>query len=45
MAAVTDYGLQFTSTIWKENIYATQFHPEKSQEIGLKILKRFGELS
>jgi glutamine amidotransferase len=31
------------SSIWKDNIYATQFHPEKSQALGLSILKRFGE--
>jgi glutamine amidotransferase len=29
--------------IWKDNIFATQFHPEKSQELGLTILKGFGE--
>ncbi len=44
IATTTDYGVRFTSMIWKDNIYATQFHPEKSQEVGLKILKRFGEL-
>lgn len=45
IATTTDYGLTFTSMIWKENIFATQFHPEKSQEMGLRILKRFGELA
>ncbi len=44
IATMTDYGVTFTSMIWKDNIIATQFHPEKSQEMGLKILKRFGEL-
>lgn len=43
IAATTDYGLTFTSMIWKDNIFATQFHPEKSQELGLKILKGFGD--
>lgn len=43
IATTTDYGITFTSMIWKDNIMATQFHPEKSQELGLKILKRFGE--
>ncbi|MEW6052221.1 MAG: imidazole glycerol phosphate synthase subunit HisH [Nitrospirota bacterium] len=43
IATTTDYGVTFTSMIWKENIFATQFHPEKSQENGLKILKRFAE--
>lgn len=44
IATTTDYGITFTSMIWKDNVFATQFHPEKSQEIGLKILRRFGEL-
>ncbi len=43
VATTTDYGGEFTSMIWKDNIFATQFHPEKSQELGLKILKGFGE--
>lgn len=43
IATVTDYGLEFTSMIWKDNIFATQFHPEKSQSLGLKILKAFGD--
>jgi imidazole glycerol-phosphate synthase subunit HisH len=42
-ATSTDYGIAFTSSIVKENIFATQFHPEKSQEKGLRILKRFAE--
>jgi len=40
----TDYGLDFCSMAWKDNIYAMQFHPEKSQEEGLKIIKNFVEL-
>ncbi len=43
IATTTEYGTEFTSMIWKDNIFATQFHPEKSQELGLKILKGFGE--
>ncbi|MEW6419401.1 MAG: imidazole glycerol phosphate synthase subunit HisH [Nitrospirota bacterium] len=43
IATTTDYGITFTSMIWKENIFATQFHPEKSQEVGLRILKNFGD--
>ncbi len=43
IAGTTDYGITFTSMIWKDNIFATQFHPEKSQEMGLKLLKNFGE--
>ncbi len=45
IAATTHYGIDFTSMIWKDNIFAVQFHPEKSQETGLSILKRFGELA
>jgi glutamine amidotransferase len=41
MATTTHYGISFTSSIWKDNIFATQFHPEKSQEKGLKILETF----
>jgi len=37
----TDYGVSFPSVIQKNNIYATQFHPEKSGEIGLKLLSNF----
>lgn len=44
VATTTDYGIEFCSSIWKDNIIATQFHPEKSQEIGLRILKNFAEL-
>lgn len=40
----TDYGVKFTSVIEKENIMACQFHPEKSHEKGLQILKNFVEL-
>jgi len=44
-ATTTDYGLEFVSSIWKDNIFACQFHPEKSQSDGLKILKTFGEFN
>jgi len=40
----TSYGNDFTSMIWKDNVFATQFHPEKSQEKGLAMLKSFCEL-
>ena len=39
----TEYGTTFTSAIASKNIYGTQFHPEKSGEIGLKILKNFAK--
>jgi glutamine amidotransferase len=41
IAAVTDYGGNFASMVWKDNIYAVQFHPEKSQEVGIKFLENF----
>ena len=43
IATTTDYGIEFCSSVWKDNVVATQFHPEKSQAIGLKILKNFAE--
>lgn len=44
IAATADYGGEFTAAIWKDNVYATQFHPEKSQQVGGIILKNFAEL-
>jgi glutamine amidotransferase len=41
ISSSTTYGETFASSIWKENIFATQFHPEKSQKKGLEILKNF----
>jgi glutamine amidotransferase len=43
VATTTHYGTPFASGIWKDNIVATQFHPEKSQEKGLKILENFAK--
>jgi len=43
VATTTEYGITFASMVWKENIFATQFHPEKSQETGLKVLRNFGD--
>ncbi len=40
----TDYGIDFVSSINKENIFGVQFHPEKSQKNGLKVLKNFIEM-
>ncbi len=37
----TTYGETFASSIWKDNVFATQFHPEKSQKVGLQLLKNF----
>lgn len=39
-----DYGVQFPAILGKRNVWATQFHPEKSQEEGLKILENFVKL-
>ena len=43
VATTTGYGFEFCSSVWKDNIVATQFHPEKSQDVGLRILKNFAE--
>lgn len=45
IATTTDYGFEFCSSVWKDNVVATQFHPEKSQAVGLQILKNFAELT
>jgi len=44
VAARTKYGISFPAILWKGNIFATQFHPEKSQNAGLEILKNFSAL-
>ena len=44
VATTTDYGGRFCSSVWRDNVYATQFHPEKSQRAGLAVLKAFAEL-
>ena len=41
IAVETDYPTPFTSAIWCDNIFSTQFHPEKSQRVGLEMLRRF----
>jgi imidazole glycerol-phosphate synthase subunit HisH len=45
IATETDYSQPFCSSIWRGNLFATQFHPEKSQEVGLRVLKNFAELT
>ncbi len=39
--ATSDYGIEFTAAVQKDNVFGCQFHPEKSGEVGLKILKGF----
>jgi imidazole glycerol-phosphate synthase subunit HisH len=41
-ATTTTYGVPFVSSIWRDNIVACQFHPEKSQAVGLRLIKNFG---
>jgi imidazole glycerol-phosphate synthase subunit HisH len=41
VATRTTYGEAFASSVWRDNVFATQFHPEKSQKIGLQLLKNF----
>jgi len=41
VCGTTEYGIEFCSMLWADNVYATQFHPEKSQAVGLKMLKNF----
>jgi glutamine amidotransferase len=43
IATETDYPTPFVSAIWHENVFATQFHPEKSQRVGLAMLRQFAE--
>lgn len=42
--ATSDYGIEFTAAVNKGNIFATQFHPEKSRDSGLKMLENFAKL-
>lgn len=43
VALTADYHRPFVAAVWKDNLFATQFHPEKSQSEGLKLLKSFAE--
>ena len=45
VATRTTYGEIFASSVWRDNVFATQFHPEKSQKVGLQLLKNFVELA
>ena len=45
VATRTTYGDTFASSVWKGNVFATQFHPEKSQAVGLRLLENFVALA
>ena len=45
VATATDYGGEFASSVARGNLFACQFHPEKSQTVGLRILENFGRLA
>jgi glutamine amidotransferase len=44
IATTTEYGHPFASAVWRDNLFATQFHPEKSQAVGLRLLANFASL-
>jgi glutamine amidotransferase len=44
VSGVASYPNPFCAMVWRENLFATQFHPEKSQAVGLQVLKNFAEL-
>lgn len=43
VATTTTYGISFASCVWRDNVVACQFHPEKSQSVGLRLMKNFGD--
>ena len=43
VAATARHGIEFCTAVWKDNVFASQFHPEKSGSLGLRILKNFGD--
>ena len=45
IATRTTYGDTFASAVWRDNVFATQFHPEKSQRVGLQLLENFVKLA
>ncbi|HEY2909097.1 MAG TPA: imidazole glycerol phosphate synthase subunit HisH [Gemmataceae bacterium] len=44
VAAEADYPDPFCAVVWKDNVFATQFHPEKSQDVGMTMLRNFAKL-
>ncbi len=45
VCGTTGYGVEFCSMLWSDNVFATQFHPEKSQAVGLKMLRNFVKIA
>jgi imidazole glycerol-phosphate synthase subunit HisH len=45
VATRTNYGGAFASSVWRDNVFATQFHPEKSQKVGLRLLANFVDVA
>jgi len=45
VCGTTRYGVEFCSMLWVGNVFATQFHPEKSQAVGLRMLENFVKLT
>jgi glutamine amidotransferase len=43
--ATTEYGVEFASVVGRERLWGAQFHPEKSQEVGLRLLKNYARLA